>query len=210
MSFQKNKYIVIRNILSKDIVDLAHRYIMRKKQVYDLLADNKIVSPVTNYNYWSSPDPQVANAHYSSYGDVLIDTLLENLKPKIEKKTDLELIENYTFTRIYKNGNKLTRHIDRNSCEISGTLNLGGDNWSIFLDPTGGKNKEGISIDLNPGDILIYRGSELEHWRETFTGTSCVQSFFHYHDKNGKLKNKAKYDDRKMLGIPMCSGVDMI
>lgn len=209
MSFKKDNYVLIKNILSKDVVKLAHNYIMRKKKLYDFLIDKKITSPVTNYNYWGNSDPHIPEAYYSSYGDVLIDTLLEDLKPKIEKETGLELIENHTFTRIYKTGNELTRHIDRASCEISGTLNLGGDNWPIFLDPTGSKNKEGISINLNPGDILLYRGADLEHWREPFSGKFCVQSFFHYHDKNGEFKDKPKYDDRKMLGIPMCSGFSM-
>ena len=210
MSFKKNKYIVIKNILSKDVVELTYNYIMRKKKVYDILVDGKIVSPQASYNYWGNYDVQVPDAYYSSYGDVLIDTILEDLKPTIEKKINLELIENYTFTRIYKTGNELVRHIDRPACEISGTLNLGGDDWPIFLDPTGGVDKDGIPINLNPGDILLYRGADLEHWREPFEGKFCVQSFFHYHDKSGEFKDKLKYDGRKMLGIPMCTGIHMI
>ena len=102
MSFKKDNYVLIKNILSKDVVKLAHNYIMRKKKLYDFLIDKKITSPVTNYNYWGNSDPHIPEAYYSSYGDVLIDTLLEDLKPKIEKETGLELIENHTFTRIYK------------------------------------------------------------------------------------------------------------
>lgn len=207
MSFEKEKYVVIKNILSKDVLKLSYNYITQKKKVYDFMLEEKVVSTVTNYNYWGNTDTQVSDCHYASYGDLLMDMILENLKPKIEKKINMELIENYTYTRIYKTGNELARHTDRASCEISGTLNLGGDNWSIFLDPTGGKNKEGISVNLNPGDILIYRGSDLEHWREPFDGQYCVQCFVHYHDKNGQFKNREKYDNRKLLGIPMNIGV---
>ena len=210
MSFKKDKYIVIKNILSKDVVKLTYNYMIQKKKVYDLLVDKNITSPVTNYNYWGNVDYQVLDKHYASYGDVLMDMILQDLKPKIEKKIEIELVENYTYTRIYKTGNELTRHFDRPSCEISGTLNLGGDNWPIFLDPTGGKDEKGISVNLNAGDILIYRGNDLEHWREPFTGKFCVQSFFHYHDKNGQFKDKKKYDGRKMLGIPMKTGMDMM
>lgn len=210
MSFKKNKYIVIKNILSKDVIRLAHNYIIQKKKVYDLLVDKNIISPVTNYNYWGNIDYQVLDTYYASYGDVLMDMILQDLKSKIEKEINIELVENYSYTRIYKTGNKLTRHTDRPSCEISGTLNLGGDEWPIFLDPTGNNNKEGISINLNAGDILLYRGSDLEHWRKPFAGEFCVQSFFHYHDKNGEFKDKPKYDDRKMLGIPMETGMKMI
>ena len=210
MSFKKDNYIVIKNFLSKDVVKLAHNYVTQKKKVYDLLLDKNIISPVTNYNYWGNNDFQVEDTHYASYGDVLMDMILQDLKPKIEKKIEIDLVENYTYTRIYKTGNELTRHIDRPHCEISGTLNLGGDNWPIFLDPTGGKDEKGISVNLNAGDILIYRGNDLEHWREPFTGKFCVQSFFHYHDKNGQFKDKKKYDGRKMLGIPMKTGMDMM
>ena len=210
MSFKKDNYIVIKNFLSKDVVKLAHNYVTQKKKVYDLLLDKNIISPVTNYNYWGNNDFQVEDTHYASYGDVLMDMILQDLKPKIEKKIEIELVENYTYTRIYKTNNELTRHTDRPSCEISGTLNLGGDNWPIFLDPTGGKDEKGISVNLNAGDILIYRGNDLEHWREPFTGKFCVQSFFHYHDKNGQFKDNKKYDDRKMLGIPMRTGMNMM
>ena len=210
MSFKKDNYIVIKNFLSKDVVKLAHNYVTQKKKVYDLLLDKNIISPATNYNYWGNNDFQVEDTHYASYGDVLMDMILQDLKPKIEKEIEIELVENYTYTRIYKTNNELTRHTDRPSCEISGTLNLGGDNWPIFLDPTGGKDEKGISVNLNAGDILIYRGNDLEHWREPFTGKFCVQSFFHYHDKNGQFKDKKKYDGRKMLGIPMKTGMDMM
>ena len=43
MTFKKDKYVVIKNILSKDIVNIAHNYIMRKKKLYDFLID-KIIS----------------------------------------------------------------------------------------------------------------------------------------------------------------------
>jgi hypothetical protein len=132
----------------------------------------------------------------------MMDTMLEVCKPLIEKVFDLELIECYSYTRIYKTGNVLERHIDRTACEISGTLHLGGDEWPIFLDPTGGKNNKGIEVNLKQGDILLYRGNELEHWREKFEGKHCSQVFFHYNDKNGQFGETLKYDKRTMLGIP--------
>ena len=58
----------------------------------------------------------------------------------MEKHTGLKLSETYSYARIYKKGDVLHRHKDRYSCEIS-TLNLGGDDWPIYLDPTGKKDK---------------------------------------------------------------------
>ena len=45
---------------------------------------------------------------------------------------------------------------------ISTTLNLGGDPWPIYLDPTGKtRSSLGIKVDLKPGDMLIYSGCDL-------------------------------------------------
>ena len=54
----------------------------------------------------------------------------------MEKETKLKLISTYSYARIYKKGDVLKRHKDRFSCEISTTMFLGGDPWSIYLDPT--------------------------------------------------------------------------
>lgn len=193
------KYKVIKNIISPEVVSLLNKYLCRKHEVSNWLIDQKIVSPVSSYSYWGGEDFTTA---YATNGDVMMDTMLEVCKPLIEKVFDLELIECYSYTRIYKTGNVLERHIDRTACEISGTLHLGGDEWPIFLDPTGGKNNKGIEVNLKQGDILLYRGNELEHWREKFEGKHCSQVFFHYNDKNGQFGETLKYDKRTMLGIP--------
>jgi hypothetical protein len=36
----------------------------------------------------------------------------------------------------------LKRHKDRFSCEISTTMNLGGDDWPIYLEPSGEVGKK--------------------------------------------------------------------
>ena len=95
-----------------------------------------------------------------------METLLQKVKPAMEKHTGLKLSEPYSYARIYKEGDILARHKDRYSCEISSTLNLGGDEWLIYLEPD-------IKVDLNPGDMLMYRGCDLEHWREKFEGENC-------------------------------------
>tara|TARA_R100000329_G_C7539654_1_gene190494 strand:+ start:21 stop:284 length:264 start_codon:yes stop_codon:yes gene_type:complete len=81
-------------------------------------------------------------------------------------------------------------------------MNLGGDEWPIFLEPSGAQGKEGVKVLLNPGDMLIYRGCDLEHWREPFEGDSCGQVFLHYNDLNGEFAEQNKYDGRPFLGLP--------
>ncbi len=82
----------------------------------------------------------------------------------MEEATRLKLYPAYTYARIYKKGDILERHKDRFSCEISTTMNLGGDEWPIYLEPSGEVNKKGIKINLKPGDMLVYSGCELEHY----------------------------------------------
>ena len=131
-----------------------------------------------------------------------METLLQEVKPVMEKETELKLIETYSYARIYKKGDILVRHKDRFSCEISTTLNLGGDAWPIFLDPTGKEGMDGIKIELSPGDMLIYRGCELEHWRESFKGKDCAQVFLHYNDAKNKKALQNKFDNRPNIGLP--------
>ena len=60
--------------------------------------------------------------------------------PVMKEKTGMDLIPTYSYARVYQHGAELKRHKDRPSCEISTTLNLGGDPWPIFIDPTGSDN----------------------------------------------------------------------
>ena len=119
--------------------------------------------------------------------------------------------------RVYKQGDTLHRHKDRPSCQISTTVNLGGDEWPIYLDPTGQSSvlggsetstvvksnpNKGIKVVLRPGDGLVYSGCDLEHWREPFDGLECSQVFLHYNNLDGDFKDKNSFDNRPMLGLP--------
>ena len=126
--------------------------------------------------YYEGKDEQIPDT-YSQYANMAMETLLLKCQPGMEKATGLKLYPAYTYARIYKKGDELKRHKDRFSCEISTTMNLGGDDWPIYLEPSGEVGKKGIKVDLKPGDMLVYSGCELEHWREKFKGKQCVQVF---------------------------------
>ena len=112
----------------------------------------------------------------------------------MEEKTGLKLLPTFCFLRIYTHLSDLVPHTDRPSCEISTTLHLGGSMWPIFI--------EGNEVTLDIGDMLVYSGCELEHWRETFEGDICSQVFLHYNHVNGKYSDKNSFDGRPMLGLP--------
>ena len=99
---------------------------------------------------------------------MVMETLLGQLNDKMNKETSLKLSPTYSYARIYKKGDILARHKDRYSCEVSTTLNLGGDLWPIYLDPTGKEGQAGVKVNLEPGDMLIYSGCEFRTLARTF------------------------------------------
>ena len=216
MSFAKNKYQVIRGAISKELADFAFKYLQISAEA-DWWMLNNGVTHEKNSLIGNFKDPQVPNS-YAKYADRFMETLLVTTIDVMKKKTGLELIPTYSYTRLYRKGNILKRHKDRPSCEISTTLNLGGDLWPIYLSPIenvgipetyGGKkgitmssNVKGIPVNLKPGDMLIYSGCELEHWREPFEGNLCGQVFLHYNHANGRFAKTNLYDKRPLLGIP--------
>ncbi len=193
MSFKKNKYQVIKNAISTELADFCYQYFLNKRAVARHLFDDKFLSPYTTYfGVWN--DAQIPET-YSHYADIVMETLLQRVKPVMEEQSEVKLTETYSYARIYKKGDELKRHTDRYSCEISTTMHLGGDEWSIFLEPD-------IKIDLQKGDMLMYRGCDLDHWREPFKGKDCGQVFLHYNDASGKNAKINKFDSRPMIGLP--------
>jgi hypothetical protein len=213
MSFKTKKYQVIKGALSKELANFIFNYMMLQRDAVDWMTKNNKVNPYNPF-IGTRTDKQVPGC-YTKYADWVMETLLMYMIPVMKAKTGLELIPTYTYTRLYEKGNILKRHKDRPSCEISTTLHLGGDEWPIFLDPTGGnfvideyKNihkpgaPKGIQVDLKVGDMLIYSGCELEHWREPFEGKVCSQVFLHYNHANGPFAKTNLLDGRPLLGIP--------
>jgi len=212
MSFNDKKYQVIKNAVSYELANFVFNYFLLKRDAVKFMYNNNLVQEHSLLGTWK--DQQVPNV-YSHYADFAMETLLMKVMPVMVKETGLDLIPTYSYARVYERGSILKRHKDRPSCEISTTLNLGGDPWPIFIDPTGSNNvideyknimkpnaPAGVKVDLNPGDMLVYSGCDLEHWREEFTGNICGQVFLHYNHVNGKFANNNLYDRRPLLGVP--------
>ena len=116
------------------------------------------------------------------------------------------LIPQYTYARIYKKGSDLKIHSDRPECQYSVTLSLGGDSgyvgkneklWPIWIKDYDGKSHE---VFLDDGDMVVYHGTELEHWREKFEGNTQYQLFMHYVDADGEFKDRI-FDGRSNIGL---------
>ena len=200
--FKKNKYVVIKQAISKDLAAFVANYFSMTKQVYDTCRQARFISPYeVLLGSYEAADGQIPHT-FACYADIAMETLLLKCQPSMEKITGLKLTPAYTYARIYKNGDVLKRHKDRFSCEISTTLNLGGDPWAIYLEPSGEKGLKAIRVDLKPGDMLVYRGCELEHWRNKFKGKECIQAFLHYNNKKTPGAKENMFDRRPHLGLP--------
>ena len=212
MSFQIKKYQVIEKAISYELANFIFNYFMLKRDAVGWMYKNNITYDTGLLGTWT--DQQVPNT-YSHYADPVMETLLMKVLPVMKQHTDLDLIPTYSYARIYKKGDILKRHKDRPSCEVSCTLHLGGDPWPIFIDGTGADNvineeqnlikpnaPEGTKVILDVGDMLVYSGCELEHWREPLEGNTCAQVFLHYNHVNGPFAEKNRFDKRPMLGVP--------
>ena len=207
-----NKYHVIKKAINYELANFIFNYFLLKRDAVKFMYDTNITYDTGMLGTWT--DQQIPNT-YSHYADPVMETLLMKVLPVMQQETGLQLIPTYSYARLYKHGDILKRHKDRPSCEISTTVNLGGDPWSIFIDGTGANTvideykqihkpnqPKGTEVLLGIGDMLVYSGCELEHWREPFQGNVCGQVFLHYNHLNGPFANKNKFDGRPMLGIP--------
>ena len=91
------------------------------------------------------------------------------MTPVLSQTLDCELYPTYSYLRIYIKGAYLQKHTDRFSCEISATLPIeyaSPSIWPLCIEVAGHVKK----IELEPGDVLIYKGIQIPHWRDAFEG----------------------------------------
>jgi hypothetical protein len=207
--FKENGWVKIEGFLDKNMSNILYHYVTLAAKRCNFL--NETFGK--NYEqdvFGTFEDPQ-APGDYSQYGDLIFDTILNISLENMNILTNKKLVPTYSYYRLYTTGTELTRHRDRASCEISTTLCLGYDtsnisknlypnfNWPMFVADKNNE-KNGVPVYMKPGDMLIYRGCEIDHWREPFKGLNHAQVFLHYNEI-GKENNNV-YDNRPVLGLP--------
>lgn len=178
--FQHHKYAVLRSFLEPPAVAFYYQSAINRAKSDTMAKD----------------DPMFIGTPYA-YGDPVMELLLEQMAPKVELASGRQVFPTYSFFRVYKAGDVLKKHSDRQSCEISLTVTLGyhaNQPWPFWIEsPTGI-----ASIDLYPGDAVLYRGIECPHWRDAFLGEHLAQVFLHYVDKDGP-QAEWRFDKRDRL-----------
>ena len=183
----KEAYKVIRNAISEDALELVKNSILLSKQ-----ADyfNKGVDQANRTAFGDEQSP----ISYANYSLAVNDALMLTLHPLMEEATGLNLYPTYTYSRIYWKGSTLAKHTDRPSCQYSTTICIANDPepWGIYMADT--------EVFLEPGDLVVYQGCEIEHWRDPYQGNQQIQVFCHYVDADDKYA-EWKFDKRPMLGL---------
>jgi len=171
------KYKIVKNFFSKDELELLHNYVKIRHRI----------------NFKDFDPGQGFNQDTSFYADPLMESLMLNKRILVEKHSKLKLLPTYSYFRVYTYKSDLPKHKDRPSCEISVSVHINSDEtpWEIFVG-----NKKYKTV---PGDAVLYRGCDFEHWRKPFEGDWHAQTFLHYVNLNGP--NKHFYmDQRRMWG----------
>lgn len=179
--FEKNGCILVKNFIDLSLLDTISLYLENKIRREEFKSDSHNI--------------------YVYYADPLIEVLLNKKKAEVSEITGKNLIPTYSFLRLYQPGQRLTKHVDRPSCEVSVTVNIAcKEKISPFF--VSYKNNETLGFLLNPGDAVVYKGCEAFHWRdEVLDDELIVQFMLHYVDRDGPYFNRC-FDGRPSLGFP--------
>jgi len=171
--FGQQKSLHLKELVSEDLrLFLTHALVRKSFEDEGKFIDEQVVGCLTSIDH-----------------EIFFETLLERLWPLVEQATNKSLFPTYSYARLYKNGNVLEKHQDRDECEISVTIQLGRSHhyaWPIYMG-----NKR---YDLAEGDGVIYSGCDVPHWRDSCDGPPGYYSgqvFLHFVDANGPHADKA-------------------
>ena len=178
--FNSCGYLVIRQAIEPALIEVLENYALMNRFNNYYLDDEK------THSKWR-------------YSDIFGESMLLYLHPLMEKLTNHRLFPTNSVLRIYQKGGILKKHIDRPTCEYSITLTIGYESKEPYPIWVRGQHKD-IPVNLDRGDMLIYKGCEVPHWREEFKGRHWIQLFLHYVDADGKFA-EYKYDGRIMIGM---------
>lgn len=148
-------------------------------------------------------------------------TFLWGLTPTISELTGRDLLPSYDYFRVYQKGDICRLHTDRPSCEHSLSMTLGysdGQPWPLDIarlpsDAPVSKLDEDFgeepynSIEMKPGDAVLYRGVERRHGRVTPNpNRSSSHLFLHWVERDGEHQAHA-FDAVRVAEVRRQQGV---
>jgi hypothetical protein len=174
----KNSYAIIDNFVPEEQAAFLAKEIelMYTKYPSDFTNDEQCPNSLAIHDMWA-----------------FVELLVEKV-PFMANVMEEPMFPTYSYARIYKSGEVLKKHTDRGACEVSVTLHLGSDGveWPIYFETSGG---ETVSVNLKPGQAVVYLGCVAPHWREVYEGSDYRQVFLHYVRARGE--NRHCYFDKR-------------
>ena len=181
--FRERRYLLVKGILPQTILEYLKVYYAV------LLANNRF-----------SNDSECPSS-LSLGGDAALDAVLEWIRPEVSRLVGFDLAPTYSYTRQYARGEVLTRHTDRDACEISVTASIqipkGAGPSVVHLKPP---TLDETKVEMFEGDGCVYAGTEVEHWRDRFRRGGYIQLFLHFIAKHGRNYPRLTFDGRQCLG----------
>lgn len=187
--FKKQGYAVVKNAVDRSMLKLLSTELLMIKDI-DYFYKNKSDS--------SYQGDHLVEKSFSWYSPLCLESLMVILLPTLESIVEKSLFPTFSYVRFYYNQAILPNHIDGPRSEYAASVCIDSDTrWPLIIQ----NNIDQVHVDLEPGDLCIYKGIDYSHWREPFTGTRQIQAFLSYVDANGQFKHHQR-DQRPLLGLP--------
>ncbi len=180
--FDKNGYLVIKDLWDPE--ELYHPLPPERGQI----------------NYWGKnmdqfnhdPVEQQVEGSLARYWHPQYRKIHTGIRLKLEEVIGRKLYNTYYYDRFYFPRQPLTKHADRDACEISVSVHISTtlkECWPFKIktpDTYVDKKKKDIvlipgeerSLCLDPGDGLLYKGCERPHWRDAMPGGKKSKKLF--------------------------------
>lgn len=198
--FEKNGYLIVKNLW--DVKELYHPVPKITGQL------NYWGKKLDQFNYF--PLEHQVEGSIARYWHPQYRSIHSEIRLKLEEIIGRKLYNTYYYDRFYRSGMELSRHVDRDACEISVSVHVSTDlkePWSFRIktpDTYTDENKTEILVPgkwkdlyLSPGDGVLYKGAERPHERTAMPyeksgffkkEKSCYYHniFFHYVLQDGQ------------------------
>ena len=136
------------------------------------------------------PDRGDNGARLGSNGEPSSALLLHLLQPLVARIAGADIKPAYSYAWTYRRGATMPLHRDRDPCRYTLSVLVdyapavdGPTPWPLGIHPRGGGAP--LEIRQSVGDVVIFNGQELSHFRPPFTaGTQSTSLLLHYVDRD--------------------------
>lgn len=109
LRFETQRYVALRPLIEDGLATMMYGHLQRRAAAGNI----------------PEAGSQGLGGSLEDFADPLMEYVLKGVQPRVEEFCGLRLYPTYSFFRLYRRGSTLHHHIDRPSCEISVSVNLG-------------------------------------------------------------------------------------